>query len=91
MIDLISFSDSDLVVGVDSRLEHLFFCFPGVPFTRVYASDRDDPTTPNAQLNYSLISQIPNRHNKPLFQINAETGEISATAEGDGVRSHVQT
>ncbi|XP_036931558.1 cadherin-17 [Acanthopagrus latus] len=54
----------------------------GVPFTRVFASDKDDPETPNAQLSYSLVSQIPNRLHTPLFQINPKTGEISTTEDG---------
>ncbi|XP_004078163.1 cadherin-17 [Oryzias latipes] len=53
-----------------------------VPFTRVFAFDRDDPQTSNADLVYSLVSQIPNNHNIPMFQINPQTGEISTTAEG---------
>ncbi|XP_041845193.1 cadherin-17 [Melanotaenia boesemani] len=55
----------------------------GVPFTRVFASDLDDPETPNALLSYSLVSQIPNNHNILLFQIDPNTGEISTTAEGE--------
>ncbi|XP_072317062.1 cadherin-17 [Eucyclogobius newberryi] len=54
----------------------------GVPFIRVVATDLDDPATANAHLKYSLISQIPNKHHAFLFQINADTGEISTTAEG---------
>ncbi|KAM9723677.1 cadherin-17 [Menidia menidia] len=55
----------------------------GVPFTRVFASDKDDPDTPNALLSYSLISQTPNHHNVLLFQIDPNTGEISTTEEGE--------
>ncbi|XP_071772931.1 cadherin-17 [Centroberyx gerrardi] len=54
-----------------------------VPFTRVFASDRDDPESPNAHLRYSLVNQIPNRQNTLLFQINPVTGEISTTQEGE--------
>lgn len=54
---------------------------PGVPFTRVFALDQDDPETPNSHLSYSLVSQIPNRIGI-LFQINPNTGEISTTEEG---------
>ncbi|KAM4601495.1 cadherin-17 [Polymixia lowei] len=57
----------------------------GVPFTRVFASDLDDPETPNAHLSYSLVNQIPNRHNTLLFQINPVTGEISTTEEGEKI------
>ncbi|XP_061572767.1 cadherin-17 [Cololabis saira] len=55
----------------------------GVTFTQVFASDMDDPETPNAQLSYSLVSQIPNNHNILLFQIDPNTGEISTTEEGE--------
>lgn len=64
-----------------------FSTLPGVPFIRVNALDRDDPKSPNAQLNYSLVSQIPNKHNVPLFQIDSHTGEISVTAEGNTTRA----
>ncbi|XP_061811044.1 cadherin-17 [Nerophis lumbriciformis] len=54
----------------------------GVPFIRVFASDRDDPSTPNAQLRYSLVSQIPSKNNTLLFQVDAITGEISTSQQG---------
>ncbi|XP_039974065.1 cadherin-17 [Xiphias gladius] len=54
----------------------------GVPFTRVFALDQDDPETPNAHLSYSLVSQIPSKKHI-LFQINPITGEISTTKEGE--------
>ncbi|XP_070691301.1 cadherin-17 [Pempheris klunzingeri] len=55
----------------------------GVPFTRVFALDQDDPQTPNAHLSYSLVNQIPNKNNVLLFQIDPTTGEISTTQEGE--------
>ncbi|XP_068179858.1 cadherin-17 [Antennarius striatus] len=55
----------------------------GVPFTHVFAFDWDDPETPNADLSYSLVSQIPKSQNVALFQINPRTGEISTTEEGE--------
>ncbi|XP_068426574.1 cadherin-17 [Clinocottus analis] len=54
----------------------------GIPFTRVFALDQDDPETPNAHLSYSLVSQIPNKEHIPLFQIDPNTGEISTTEAG---------
>lgn len=54
----------------------------GIPFTRVFASDQDDPETPNAHLSYSLVSQIPYTQHIPLFQIDPNTGEISTTEAG---------
>ncbi|XP_059196213.1 cadherin-17 isoform X2 [Centropristis striata] len=53
-----------------------------VPFARVFASDQDDPQTPNAHLSYSLVSQIPNKNHQLLFQIDPNTGEVSTTAAG---------
>ncbi|KAM9852106.1 cadherin-17 [Aulostomus maculatus] len=55
----------------------------GVPFLRVFALDQDDPSTPNAQLHYSLVNQIPSRGNIPFFQIDPDTGEISTTQKGE--------
>ncbi|KAM4568312.1 cadherin-17 isoform 1-T3 [Fundulus diaphanus] len=55
----------------------------GVPFVQASASDQDDPETVNAQLLYSLVSQIPNNHNVLLFQIDPDTGDISTTKEGE--------
>ncbi|KAM9782826.1 cadherin-17 [Neosynchiropus ocellatus] len=55
----------------------------GQPFTRVFAMDQDDPQTPNAQLRFSLVSQIPKRDNVALFQIHPVSGEVSTTEEGE--------
>ncbi|KAJ8290986.1 hypothetical protein GJAV_G00019970 [Gymnothorax javanicus] len=55
----------------------------GQPFVSVSANDLDNPDTPNARLSYSIVSQIPDRLKKPLFQINGITGEISITADGE--------
>ncbi|XP_047455537.1 cadherin-17 isoform X2 [Mugil cephalus] len=54
----------------------------GVSFTQVFATDEDDPDSPNARLHYSLVTQIPNSNNILLFQVNPNTGEISTTREG---------
>ncbi|CAN9514243.1 unnamed protein product [Ophioblennius macclurei] len=56
---------------------------PGVPFTRVFASDLDDPETPNTELRYSLVSQLPSKDSVSLFQIDPNTGDISTTEEGE--------
>lgn len=45
--------------------------------------DQDDPTSPNSDLYYTLVSQIPNKQNVAFFQINHQTGEISTTEQGD--------
>ncbi|KAJ6663920.1 hypothetical protein lerEdw1_008874 [Lerista edwardsae] len=57
-------------------------CRAGKPFIRVSASDRDDPTTPNAQLSYHITHQLPTYDDGILFQINNITGEISPNAAG---------
>ncbi|KAF3839785.1 hypothetical protein F7725_018502, partial [Dissostichus mawsoni] len=44
----------------------------------------NSPTeTPNAHLSYSLVSQIPQNHQVPLFQVDPHTGEISTTEAGE--------
>lgn len=55
---------------------------PGIPFIRVFATDKDDPTTPNAQLVYKIKQQIPDPAKVMFFQINNRTGEISTTING---------
>ncbi|XP_069710469.1 cadherin-17 [Phaenicophaeus curvirostris] len=55
---------------------------PGKPFMRVHATDRDDPTTPHAQLTYSILHHFPNPYAEMLFQINNVTGEISPSRTG---------
>ncbi|MFT7816248.1 cadherin-17 [Arapaima gigas] len=57
----------------------------GAPFMRVFATDLDNPETPNGRLSYSILSQVPDPLKTPLFQINSETGEISTTPEGEKV------
>jgi len=49
---------------------------------RVHATDLDDPTTPHAQLNYSIPHHFPNPYSEMLFQINSLTGEISPSRTG---------
>ncbi|KAG7282188.1 hypothetical protein CRUP_034935 [Coryphaenoides rupestris] len=55
----------------------------GVPLLRVSAKDLDDPETPNGELRYSVVSQIPDRINTLFFQIDPVTGQISTTQEGE--------
>ncbi|XP_030072513.1 cadherin-17 [Microcaecilia unicolor] len=56
--------------------------FPGKPFLYVYATDLDDPSTPNAKLSYSILQQIPDPYKKLLFSINNKTGAISINHDG---------
>uniref|UniRef100_A0A8C9PDZ0 Cadherin-17 n=1 Tax=Spermophilus dauricus TaxID=99837 RepID=A0A8C9PDZ0_SPEDA len=55
---------------------------PGKPFMYVNATDLDDPATPNGQLFYQIVIQLPNVNNVMYFQINNKTGEISLTPQG---------
>uniref|UniRef100_H2ZU90 RAD54 homolog B n=1 Tax=Latimeria chalumnae TaxID=7897 RepID=H2ZU90_LATCH len=57
---------------------------PGISktFMFVYATDMDDPATPNAQLSYSILNQMPNPYNTYLFQIDKKTGAISTSEKG---------
>ncbi|XP_073406494.1 cadherin-17 [Dendrobates tinctorius] len=55
---------------------------PGLPFVKVFATDSDDPSTPNAQLVYKIKQQIPDPAKVMFFQIKNVTGEISTTING---------
>ncbi|XP_025727274.1 cadherin-17 [Callorhinus ursinus] len=55
---------------------------PGKPFMYVNATDLDDPATPNGQLIYEIVIQLPKINNIMYFQINNKTGAISLTLEG---------
>ncbi|XP_066034817.1 cadherin-17 [Chamaea fasciata] len=55
---------------------------PGKPFMYVHATDRDDPTTPHAQLSYSILHHFPNPYEEMLFRIDNATGAISPSRTG---------
>ncbi|KAM6216097.1 cadherin-17 [Rhynchocyon petersi] len=55
---------------------------PGKPFLYVNATDLDDPATPNGQLVYKIIIQLPKVNDVMYFQVNRKTGGISLTPEG---------
>ncbi|NXL79918.1 CAD17 protein, partial [Leptocoma aspasia] len=55
---------------------------PGKPFMYVHAADHDDPTTPHAQLSYSILHHFPNPYEEMLFQIDNATGAISPSRKG---------
>ena len=48
----------------------------------VNATDLDDPATPNGQLFYQIVIQLPNVNGVMYFQINNKTGAISLTRQG---------
>ncbi|XP_061851912.1 cadherin-17 isoform X2 [Colius striatus] len=55
---------------------------PGKPFMYVHATDRDDPTTPHAQLMYNILHHFPNPYSEMLFEIDKVTGAISPSRTG---------
>ncbi|XP_054446110.1 cadherin-17 [Pteronotus mesoamericanus] len=55
---------------------------PGKPFMYVNATDLDDPATPNGQLIYQIVMQLPKVNDVMYFQINNKTGAISLTLQG---------
>ncbi|XP_004431226.2 PREDICTED: cadherin-17 [Ceratotherium simum simum] len=55
---------------------------PGKPFMYVNATDLDDPASPNSQLIYQIVIQLPKINDIMYFQINNKTGGISLTLEG---------
>lgn len=59
-----------------------FLIWTGKPFMQVHATDRDDPTTPHAQLRYSILHHFPNPYGEMLFEIDSVTGEISPSKTG---------
>ncbi|XP_067391886.1 cadherin-17 [Emydura macquarii macquarii] len=63
---------------------------PGKPFMYVTATDRDDPTTPNAQLRYSILHHFPNPYKQMLFQIDNITGAISTNENGTRLLNPLQ-
>ncbi|XP_005879291.1 PREDICTED: cadherin-17 [Myotis brandtii] len=54
----------------------------GKPFMYVNATDLDDPDTPNGQLFYQIVMQLPKVNDVMYFQINNKTGAISLTLAG---------
>ncbi|XP_015745131.1 cadherin-17 isoform X1 [Python bivittatus] len=56
---------------------------PGKPFMYVTAFDRDDPSSLNSQLSYSILHQFPSPFTTEMFfQIDNVTGAISTTLSG---------
>lgn len=55
----------------------------------VNATDLDDPDTPNGQLFYQIVMQLPKINNVMYFQINNKTGEISLTFAGKSMDAFI--
>ncbi|XP_074864658.1 cadherin-16 isoform X8 [Carettochelys insculpta] len=58
---------------------------PGTSFMHVNAIDLDDPSTPNADLQYKILTQLPSQPSENMFQIDSRTGAISLSAEGSSL------
>lgn len=54
----------------------------GFEFMTITATDADDPNTDNADIRYSIISQIPPEPSPNMFAINPISGVISVNADG---------
>uniref|UniRef100_A0A8C0GQ23 Cadherin domain-containing protein n=1 Tax=Chelonoidis abingdonii TaxID=106734 RepID=A0A8C0GQ23_CHEAB len=57
----------------------------GTSFMRVSAIDLDDPSTPNADLRYTILTQTPSQPLENMFQVDSRTGAISLSAEGSSL------
>lgn len=57
-------------------------CVSGIPFMQVEALDRDERSSVNAELRFSLLEQTPRIPSSQMFSIDSITGEVSLTEEG---------
>ncbi|XP_067396193.1 cadherin-16 [Emydura macquarii macquarii] len=57
----------------------------GTSFMCVSAIDLDDPSTPNADLRYKILTQTPSQPSENMFQVDSRTGAISLSAEGSSL------
>lgn len=60
---------------------------PGIPFMQVGALDRDDRNTPHADLRFRLLDQMPRIPASHMFNIDAISGEVSLTEDGNQHRA----
>lgn len=66
----------------DFQLYDSSFCVAGIPFMQVEALDRDERSSVNAELRFSLLEQTPRIPSSQMFSIDSITGEVSLTEEG---------
>uniref|UniRef100_A0A8C8RA01 Cadherin domain-containing protein n=1 Tax=Pelusios castaneus TaxID=367368 RepID=A0A8C8RA01_9SAUR len=67
------------------QTQAMIFLNPGTSFMYVSAIDMDDPSTPNADLWYKILSQTPSQPSENMFQVDSRTGAISLSAEGSSL------
>uniref|UniRef100_A0A674KCV3 Cadherin domain-containing protein n=1 Tax=Terrapene triunguis TaxID=2587831 RepID=A0A674KCV3_9SAUR len=67
------------------QTQSVIFLNPGTSFMRVSAIDLDDPSTPNADLRYKILTQTPSQPLENMFQVDSRTGAISLSAEGSSL------
>ncbi|KAM6194940.1 LOW QUALITY PROTEIN: cadherin-16 [Sarcoramphus papa] len=54
---------------------------PGVSFVPGCATDSDDPSTPNAELQYKILTQTPSQPSEHMFQMDSRTWAFSLSVE----------
>lgn len=87
-----SHCDSDIKQkGKHSRncVSYIVFTFQNaaIPFMQVGALDRDDRNTPHADLRFRLLDQMPRIPASHMFNIDATSGEVSLTEDGNEHRA----
>lgn len=65
-----------------TQTQSAIFLNPGTSFVHVSAIDLDDPSTPNANLQYKILTQTPRQPSENMFEINSRTGAVFLSAEG---------
>uniref|UniRef100_A0A7M4EBV7 Cadherin 16 n=1 Tax=Crocodylus porosus TaxID=8502 RepID=A0A7M4EBV7_CROPO len=68
-----------------TQTQSAIFLNPGTSFMHVSAIDLDDPSTPNADLQYKILTQTPRQPSENMFEINSRTGAVFLSAEGSSL------
>ncbi|XP_066510276.1 B-cadherin-like [Hoplias malabaricus] len=83
IVNVIDMNDNKPVFAQDTFLGEVPEASPkGYEFMKVTATDADDPTTDNADIRYSIISQNPVEPSPNMFDINPVTGAIRVQTDG---------
>lgn len=66
-----------------TRFHNLHYPLPkGYEFLTITATDADNLNTDNADIRYSIVSQIPAEPHPNIFEINPVSGVIRVNADG---------